>query len=943
LVHLDENELSAYARRELAGAARDPAERHLRECAECRALLEDLAALCADPEAERPAPPSPPPASPAAPAFLSNGTAVGRYVILRPVGAGGFGEVYAAYDPKLDRMIALKLLRAGSSEQDRLLREAQAMARLSHPNVTQVFDVAALEDRICIAMEFIEGRDLRQWLLEGPRSWREVADVFVQAGAGLAAAHAASLVHRDFKPANVLIGRDGRVSVTDFGLARLERSATAAAAARPDIAARPEALLDLTLTSAGMVVGTPAYMAPEQHGGDPGGARADQFAFCVALYEALFGQHPFRAEGEGAAALIRAVRAGEVREPPAAPAVPGWLKRAVQRGLEKDPAARHASMDALLREISVAPRERRQRVRLWAAGLLLLSAIPAARAYDLYRQRASLCTGAAAKVEEVWGDARREDVRRAFAASGQRRAGPSFAAVDHALTGYLARWADLFTESCRETRLRGEQSEQVMAARLLCLERARTGARTLARELLAGDADVVEHASTSTAALPDLEECRHLEGLLLLPTPPAPARAAIDATFDQLAEVKALRAAGRSDRALALAGEALKAARALGYAPLLAEALLVHARGLLVRGDARAAEAELHQAIRAAAEGRFDRIAAEAWVALVTVVGVVERDLPRALALQEAAEAAIARAGSDRALEAELRGALGMALLYQGRAAEALAQQERALALAGEEAAGAGPRHTRVAEALRELGRTQEAEVHARRAVELIERESGAGHPLLSLPLEIAAEAQCARGEAAECFQLIRLAGSLRAAQGDRDPALVPELWVLAEALEGLRRFDEVRPVLEKAAELARRGLPPGDPLVALADARLAGAKGDPEAMRRAISALERAEGASHPDVGRARDALGAALRARSDWPAARAEHARALELLRSHGGDRSPLLARPLAGLAECEARLGRPDAARDAFQRALAVADPGEIALAKAARRALDALPPR
>jgi len=933
--HLDENALSAYARRELSGAARATAEEHLRRCAECRSLLEDLAALCADPEAERPAPAAPTTSA------LSSGTAVGRYVILRPVGAGGFGEVYAAYDPKLDRLIALKLLRAGS-EQDRLLREAQAMARLSHPNVVHVFDVAALDDRICVAMELIEGRDLRQWLAEGPRSWREVVGVFAQAGAGLAAAHAAGLVHRDFKPANVLIGKDGRVSVTDFGLARLERGQAAPSAAA-EIAARPEALLDLTLTSAGMVVGTPAYMAPEQLGGDPGSARADQFAFCVALYEALHGQHPFRAEGEGAAALIRAVQAGALKEPPASSAAPGWVRRAVQRGLQRDPQARWPSMDALLREISVAPRERRQRLRLWAAGLALLAAIPAARVYDSYRQRASLCTGAAAKVDEVWGDARRAEVRRAFAASGQPRAEASFSSVDRALAGYLSRWAELFTESCRETRLRGEQSEQVMAARLLCLERARTGARTLARELQAGDADVVEHAPGAAGALPDLEECRSLEGLLLLPTPPAGSRAAIDATFDQLAEVKALRAAGRADRALALGGEALKAARQLQYAPLLAEALLVHARGLIVRGDAKAAEAELHQAVRAAAEGRFDRIAAEAWVALVTLVGVVERDLPRALALEEAAQAAIARAGQDRALEAELRGALGMALLYQGRAREALAHEERALALAGDEGPGAGPRHARVAEALRELGRTQEAEVHARRAVELIERESGADHPLLALPLEIAAEAQCARGEAPECFQTIRRAGALRAGRGAEDPALVPELWVLAEALEGMHRSAEVRPVLEKAVELARRGLRPEDPLVALADARLAKAKGEPEALRRAIAALERVEGAGHPDVARARDALGETLRARSDWTAARAEHARALELLQSAQGERSPLLARPLVGLAACEAKLGRADAAKAALERALAVADPGEITLAKDARRALEALPPR
>ncbi|HZN91051.1 MAG TPA: tetratricopeptide repeat protein, partial [Myxococcales bacterium] len=602
---------------------------------------------------------------------------------------------------------------------------------------------------------------------------------------------------------------------------------------------------------------------------------------------------------------------------------------------------RHESMDALLREISVAPRERSRRLWLSAAALLLLSAIPAARLYDLYRQRASLCTGAAAKVNEVWGEARRSDVRAAFAASGLRFAGPSFAAVDRSLSAYLARWGELFTESCRETRLRGEQSEQVMAARLLCLERARTGARTLARELLRGDAAVVERAPGSAAALPDLEECRRVEGLLLLPSPPAGTRLAIDKTFDQLAEVKALRAAGRADRALALGGEALKAARALGYAPLLAEALLVHARGLLVRGDAGAAEAELREAVRAAAEGRFDRIAAEAWVALVTVVGAVEKDLPRALALREAAEAAIARSGRDRALEGELCGAMGLALLYRGRAAEALAEEERALELSGGDgAAGAGPRHTRVAEALRELGRTQEAEVHARRAVELIEREYGAEHPLLSLPLEIAAQAQCARGEAEACFQLIRRAGSLRAGRSMEDPALVPELWVLADALEGLRRVGEVRPVLEKAAELARRGLPAGDPLVALAEARLAKARGETEALRRAVSALERASGPDHPDVARVRDALGAALRARSDWTAARAEHARALQLLEARAGERSPLLARPLVGLAECERRLGRAGAAREALQRALAVVDPGEAVLAREARRALEGL---
>ena len=286
------------------------------------------------------------------------GSKLGRYIIVEKAGAGGMGVVYKAYDPELDRRVALKLLSAqdtgstlshgASNAQSRLLREAQALARLAHPNVIAVHDVGVFEDEVFVAMEYVEGSTIKQWLAAKERSLDEILRVYQAAGRGLAAAHRAGLIHRDFKPGNVIVGDDGRVRVLDFGLAR---SAAFDAGVEVDneefdsnVGIDSSHLESLTLL--GAIMGTPPYMAAEQHRGEAVDARTDQFAFCVSLYEALYGERPFR--GKTQAAVKRAVIKGTIPDTPSRLDVPGWLRKLLVRGLSVEASARYPSIDALL-------------------------------------------------------------------------------------------------------------------------------------------------------------------------------------------------------------------------------------------------------------------------------------------------------------------------------------------------------------------------------------------------------------------------------------------------------------------------------------------------------------------------------------------------------------------------------------------------------------------
>ncbi|MBL9103608.1 MAG: protein kinase [Myxococcales bacterium] len=281
---------------------------------------------------------------------------LGRYTPVGMLGEGGMGVVYVALDELLDRKVAIKLLRhrgGGPAAHFRMLREAQALARLAHPNVIAIHDVGEADGQIYLAMELVTGGTLRAWLKERPRTQAEILAVFSQAAAGLAAAHAAGLVHRDFKPDNVMIGADGRVRVMDFGLARAPHGNDATTTS-PD----GGSILDADVTVHGSLIGTPAYMAPEQLLGRAADTRSDLYGFCVALHEALHGERPF----PGAADPAQAV--AQRHAPPTASAgqVPAWLQAVVLRGLAYDPEDRWPSLPALLAALARDPIAARRRL-----------------------------------------------------------------------------------------------------------------------------------------------------------------------------------------------------------------------------------------------------------------------------------------------------------------------------------------------------------------------------------------------------------------------------------------------------------------------------------------------------------------------------------------------------------------------------------------------------
>ncbi len=322
-------------------------ERHLDGCRDCRQLLAVVSAGSAPlTQPER--------------AALQAGERLGRYEIERLIAAGGMGMLYVARDTQLGRRVALKLMRpafGGDVGRMRLLREAQAMAALSHPNVVHVYELGEVDGRVFVAMELVEGGTLRDAMKQSGTTWRQVVDLFIAAGRGLHAAHVSGVVHRDFKPENVLVGKDGRPRVTDFGLSR---PGMVAAEEPPPNAAITR------VTATGAMLGTPAYMSPEQLAGRPADARSDQYSFCVCLYEALVGKRPFPAD---TLEELRARVTGGMPPPPKDGLVPEHVWAAIARGLQPDPSRRFPDMEALLTMLSFegAARPRRRTAGIVAA------------------------------------------------------------------------------------------------------------------------------------------------------------------------------------------------------------------------------------------------------------------------------------------------------------------------------------------------------------------------------------------------------------------------------------------------------------------------------------------------------------------------------------------------------------------------------------------------
>jgi tetratricopeptide (TPR) repeat protein/predicted Ser/Thr protein kinase len=850
-----------------------------------------------------------------------------RFVVLEQLGEGGMGVVYKAYDPQLDRRLALKLLREPDADGARLLREAQAIAQLTHRNVVAVYDLGRAGADVFIAMEFVDGQTLAAWLRQ-PRSRGEILDRFVEAGRGLAAGHRKGIVHRDFKPANVLVPTDGEVRVVDFGLARAHAVGDGDGDGDPRGAA---SALGLDLTGAA-VVGTPRYMAPEQYAGGPVDPRTDQFAFCVALYEAVVGQPPFA--GDDLATLRRRAEAGEVTPIPRSAAVPTWLERVLLRGLAVDPAARFASMDALLAAIERGRATPRRR----ALAALAVVAVAGLAALGLAFAHAGGpafdgCTLAGDGVGAVWNSAARDAIGRAFAATGAADATDAARRVGTLLDRQAGKLRDARVTACRANRS-GLQSDLVFERRSACFDRRLGELAAISRAMAASkNAKEVERAVQAAAALIDVSSCADVSALLArVPMPDDPAaRSRINQTFDQLDELWAKERLARYDEVDAAIGPLREAADATGFAQLQAEVRALESAVARGAGKDQDAEAALHEMASLAAAAHDDAAIADAYAALIYVIGGDSGGRQKdALAILPFAEVAAARANDDAITIKMLRNS-GIVYDLAGNFDEAQKREEKALAMQRDK---------------------------------FPDDRLGLARALMNL-----CALGNARGRDAEVIDQCRESLRLRQDElGPRHPEVIDSQINLAGTLVGLHRYDEAEPLFAAAAAAAGDGsLEAG-----VAELNLAELERRVDKNQAAIDHLERARaifekrlGPAHQYVGVALGLLGRNHLALGHLDEAETHLGQAIATLEAAVGPDHRELGFPLRGLAMVRRKQGR---AREAiaivdralrvmgpepadehfdaeFERAQARWDAGErrpaVAAALAARAALEALP--
>ncbi|WP_240480359.1 serine/threonine-protein kinase [Enhygromyxa salina] len=758
---------------------------------------------------------------------LARGDEVGRYVILERVGAGGMGVVYAAWDPNLDRKVALKLLHGDRQDHSqRLQREAQALARLTHPNVISVHDagsLAGLDDRVFVAMEFIEGQTLRGWARierDGAkrshpapaRVWSQTLEVLLAAGRGLAAAHDHDLIHRDFKPDNVMIGDDGRVCVMDFGLARAARGgdslgastdgqlqpasasasalraviheqrspapATPAVSDPPNPAASPEhasrvppqtlledrSVLESELTMAGSLLGTPAYMAPEQLRGDVTDARADQFSYCVTAWQCLYGVRPF--SGDSPLALLFAISNAKLVEPPSTRAVPTRIRRALERGLAAKPELRWPSMHALLRALADDPISRR---RPWVLGLGSLAlAVAAAGAAIMLQPPVPVpppppCEHAGTQLQELWSDARALELDKVFARSELVYATETWKRARAQLDAWSADWIAARVDACEATELRHEQSAELLDLRMACLDQRLVRLGALIDVLDHADDAVIEKTIEAVEALPSLDVCADQTWLTAALRPPddPTVAAAVDRVREDVAQIEAMVDGGKSHDALPLAEQTLARAQELGWQPTLAEAGLALGRVRQERGEFVDARAALEAAFYTARRGSQDEVSVLAASLLVYTfaAGLGELDAARGWAQHALAEAD--RVGRKDLL-AEVHTAIGIAHYFAAEIPDAAASLERALELHdGDEASTSlATAHINYGTILIRVGHEHEdrALAELELGLQMLEHQVGPQHPSLALSLSNYATVHGALDHFGEAIDLLERA-----------------------------------------------------------------------------------------------------------------------------------------------------------------------------------------
>jgi len=836
---------------------------HLDGCSACRRLAAALAGV----EGERPDPQEP------------RGRLVSRYVLLECLGAGGMGLVYSAFDPQLERKVALKLIRPDAVRSPevraRLVAEAKAMARVSHPNVVTVYDAGIHEGQPFVTMQLVVGGSLREHLRGlSLRAWRERLRLLVEAGEGLAAAHAAGIVHRDFKPENVLVTPEGEVRVGDFGLAgELWREELEGPARSEQTRAQ--------------AVGTPAYMAPELLAGACADARSDQFSYCLTLFEALIGQRP----GVDPRSLEGPTGAGRSLK-----RLPSRLRRAVLRGLAPKPEDRFPSMRELLAALRLAqPLGRRARLLLVAGGVAAAFAGAGLTRVALVPRP---CEQVASRVTTLWNPARRDAVAAAFSRTGLPYERSAAERALSRMDEYAERWERQRIEACEATWVRGERSERALDLEMRCLDRALRDFEALVEVLSKADATVVENAVEAVGGLDDLSDCGDLSRLEREgPTARQDAGPEVLKAATHLSQAKAWYDAGRFHDALLEAGSARALAEASGHRPTFAEARFAEGDARAKTGDYSRAEQELKESLLLAEGLGMDDVAGRASARLAEVVG---GNLQRTEAAFD--HLAIARAKAERLGDARAAGGLeyvrAMLLHRQGRFDEVL--QACAKALPTTEQAY-GPEHIKVARIHRLLastlvqeGRLAAALVHHRRAIELFRSLLGEGHPDGALGLSSAGHLHAALGRHAEAlaFHERSLVMAL-ASVGPEHPYVANALAGRAMAREMTGDLEAARADAERALAIRKAVYGPAHPLTAVSLTVLAAIEQRAGRLDLALELSEQADAAlqtalrpEHPGRADALAVLGSVLLDSGRVSDARSRLEQALALRAKHPGE---------------------------------------------------------
>jgi len=623
------------------------------------------------------------------------GTMVDRYVVVGQVGRGGMGVVLAAFDQQLHRKVALKLLhtrRSGSSKSSgsasaRLLREAQAIAKLSHPNVISVYDVGTFGEGIYVAMEFVEGCTLTRWLEQRKRTPPEIIDIFLQAGRGLAAAHAALLVHRDFKPDNVLVGVDGQVRVSDFGLARLDPSQVGVEQPPEPGESQRSARLPVNeadvlaspLTQAGVVVGTPKYMAPEQHAGAPADARSDQFAFCVALYQALYGQEPFVAHT--LERLARAKHEGRVCPIPSSVRVPSHLEDVVLRGLSPQPADRFPSMEDLVSALERDPTAWRNRIVLTAIGAAVAATVAVGVWFEPDADETA-CDPTVDPWRGTWGPTEKARLRDILTQADPSTALQTWGLVEDKLDDAVRQWTEIRRDLCARALVPTQQPKGTLELHLQCLQRRLDTVASVLGVL--AELTPVEAARVTRVldAVPTLDVCMSPDFVIAQPSSPTKAIASqIQEVRRGLDRVDAMLALGRRQPAVEAAREAVRGAIALDYPPLVAEAELVLGVTLAKLTQYTEAESVLREAVWAAMRSKHDAVAQAGARELLGVVGSELGRFQEAGVWEQHAANLLVRLGLEGVDRADFDDRAGLLALKAGDVGRARTFIERAIAL----------------------------------------------------------------------------------------------------------------------------------------------------------------------------------------------------------------------------------------------------------------------